>query len=463
MINSEQIYAWWQSLATAWGLPGGIHRKTCCIFPLAGHLLGAEVSDGKFLSYGMVPWEDTDTPEGVAEALWRLEEKGLTQKRCVLLVNLPSCRMVRKRFPDMTEEELKESMYWEEDRLFYTGEAMALGYRVLSHSPEGYETVLFAWPRQEMEIWTEAARQCHRSWTAVYPVMDVQVINAPYFALYGGKEKGTLLFRRNQDIQSHRVSLKEDGSFFLQTMMEQQEIKEADVFLFPMADCDGAQLGNWKAWLEEQAECLEEGRTVHLRIPMGEMEDNLFWPLCQPLLLRGNTARAAFPQAHELATPFFCQENRTLRMAQGAALAAGLFLLYTAGQTISLMVQQKEAEAESRALQPEREQMRAAQQERSRIDEKLNQLKELEEKDPHWEQKLVQLAEAVPQGVVLSEIKAEQESVQIRGTAATAAAVPAFEKQLRAAWGGQVRLVKRKSSMHTGLLEFTIEWKNNSQ
>ena len=464
MINFEHISARWQTLAGEWGLSRQRHRKTLYILPLAGNLLGVVVEDFKFVSYERVPWEDNGTPEAIAMALQQLEEKGIRQKRRVLLVNQPSCRMVRKRFPDMTEEELKESMYWEEDRLFYTGEAMALGYRVLSHSPEGYDTVLFAWPRAEMEIWTEAARQCKKSWAAVCPVMDIQVTDRPYFALYGCKEKGTLLFRSHQEIRSRRVSIKEESAFFLQTMMEQQEIKEADVFLFPMSDCDREEIENWQAWLEESVGSLsEEGKEIHLEIPTIGTEADPFWPLCQPLLLRGDACGVLFPQAHELQVPFFCQENRTLRLAQGAALAAGLFLLYAGGQTISLTLQQKKVESESVALQPEREQMRAVQQERSRIEEKLNHLKTVEKQDPHWEQKLVQLAETVPQGVVLSEIKAERETVQITGTATAAAAVPSFEKRLRTAWGGEVRLVKRKTSMRTGLLEFTVEWKNSSQ
>lgn len=464
MINFENIWPLWQALAAKWGLPGQRHRKTLYLLPLAGNLLGAEVEDFKFMSYHMVPWEDNGTPEAIAVALQQLEEKGMRQKRRVLLVNQPTCRMVRKRFPDMTEEELKESMYWEEDRLFYTGEAMALGYRVLSHSPEGYDTLLFAWPRPEMEIWTEAARLCKKPWSAVCPVMDIQVSDTPYFALYGGKEKGTLLFRNGQEIRSRRVSLKEESAFFLQTMMEQQEVEEAKVFLFSLSDCDRETLENWQAWLEESVSQLtEEGKELHLAVPMVGMEENPFWSLCQPVLLRGDTGRALFPQEHELALPFFCQENRTLRLVQGAALAAGLFLAYTGGRTISLTVQQKEVEAESVVLQPEREQMRAVQQERSRIEEKLNHLKMIEKQDPHWEQKLVQLAEAVPQGVVLSEIKAERGKVQIMGTATSATAVPSFEKRLRMEWGGEVRLVKRKNSMRTGLLEFTVEWKSSEE
>lgn len=461
MINFKNIPTWWQNLVKEWNLPGQDHRKTLYILPLSGNLLAVEAAGDKFVSYSMVPWEDNGTTEAIAEALGILEEKGIRLKRRILLVNQPSCRMVQKRFPEMTEEELQESMYWEEDRLFYTGEAMALGYRVISHSPEGYETVLFAWPRQEMEIWTEAAQRCKRPWTAVYPVMDIQLADGPYFALYGGREKGTLLFRNQQKIRSRRVSLQEESSFFLQTIMEQQEMEKADVFLFPMADCDRERLESWQVWLKESVDAVgKEGIEIHLSLPMAGMDENLFWPLCQPLFLRADTCDVQFPQVHELPMPFFCQENRSLRLVQGAALAAGLFLLYTGGQTISLAMQQKEAEAESLALQSEREQMQANQKEGRRIEEKLNFLKELEKKDPHWEQKLVQLAESVPQGVVLSEIKGEQDRVQITGTASAASGVATFEKRLRAVWGGQVRLVKRKSNSRTGLLEFTLEWKN---
>lgn len=465
MINFNLQNIPWQPMLPSILSKWEKEKPTVYILPLCGKLLGVEVAQHKFLSYATVPWDGEMKVESIAEALQGLAQKGMDRKRRILLVSQPSCRIERKRFPDMSEEELRESMYWEEDRLFYTGEPMALGYRILFHTPEGYETMLFAWSRSELDMWTEAARVVDMSWTAAYPVMDIVWQDTPYFILYAGKQKGTLLFHQGQTIQSRRVSIKEtNGAFFMQTMMEQQEIQSAHCLLVPMADCEKEKLSEWQGWLEKEIQPLQEsGLGIEQSIPFSHEAEEPLWQAWQPLLLRADTCQSAFPLTHELKQPFFCKENRWLRIAQGAALASGLFLFYTTAQTISLTWKQQAVQKETEALAPLRAQWQAMQKERGEEQERLTWLKELESKNPHWEQKLVTLADSMPQGVVLSEIKSNGQKVQITGTSVSAAALQAFEKRLRASWGGQVRLMKRKNATHSGLLEFTVEWKESSQ
>lgn len=460
MINFNTLSLSWQQVMPSILSKWEKEKTTLYILPLCGKLLGVEVSHQKFLSYEMVPWDGEVQAESIASALQALAQKGLNRKRRILLVSRPSCRMERKRFPDMTKEELQESMYWEEDRLFYTGEPMALGYRILSHTDEGYDTMLFAWPRSELDVWMEAGNVVDRPWAAAYSVMDMVWQDIPHFVLYAGKQKGTLLFRQEEMIQSRRVSMKDtEGSFFMETKMEQQEIQDAPCILIPMADCEEEKLWEWQDWLLQEIHSVQEHGLCIKPIEISTEAEKPLWQAWQPMLLRGDTCRAAFPLIHEIKEPFFSKENRWLRIAQGTALASGLFLGYTACQTLSLTRQQQTVQKETEALAPLREQWQAMQRKRGEEQERLAWLKELENKNPHWEQKLVMLAECMPSGVVLSEIKSDGQKIQITGTSISAGALQSFIKQLRVNWGGQVRLLKRKKAAHSNLLEFTVEWK----
>ena len=48
----------------------------------------------------------------------------------------------------MTEEELSETLYWEEDRLF-GNTPIESSYRILSQNAEGYEVIVSAIPRYD--------------------------------------------------------------------------------------------------------------------------------------------------------------------------------------------------------------------------------------------------------------------------------------------------------------------------
>lgn len=82
----------------------------------------------------------------------------------------------------------------------------------------------------------------------------------------------------------------------------------------------------------------------------------------------------------------------------------------------------------------------------------LAMLKEEEAKDPHWEQRLVLLADGMPQGVVLSEISAEGEDVLLKGTSQKASDLSNFAGHLTRAWGGLTELKSRKRMRARGSL-----------
>ena len=79
----------------------------------------------------------------LAEALCRAEKDGFRHRKLLWLMNEPDLRCVCRKFPNMTEPELEETIQWEEDRLFGS-EPVQSGYHILSYTPEGYEVLVSA-------------------------------------------------------------------------------------------------------------------------------------------------------------------------------------------------------------------------------------------------------------------------------------------------------------------------------
>ncbi len=483
MKSSKELRETLQRWAGQLGFPA--NEKTLYVLPLPGLLCGAVVQHQKFLVHEAVELQNMTQPASIAQALHQLAEKGMGQKSLVLLVNQPSCRFLPKKFPDMTEEELEETFYWEEDRIFHADDPMALGHRVLSHSPEGYETILAAWPRKEMEIWQEGAALAGRKLEEAYPVLDISLGKGPFFALYAKKDSGTLLFRKQKEIWTKRVTLAEEGAFFMHSMMEQQKETDLPCFVIPMADCKEEKWLAWKVWLDGEMQQVNEGLEIeetedtweeepveeepteenyrlHWADGQGGLSTESLWDGITPLFIYGESCQVRLPLFHERETPIFSPENRTLRLAQGALLLAFLFCIFSVGRYVDYAWQQNALQKEAESWRPIKEQWMAQKQEEKREEDLLNFLKQLEQEDPHWEQKLVLLSDSMPQGVVLSQIKTEGKRVQILGTAQSAAALHSLEQQLKLHWGGDLRVAKRRNNPVTKLVEFTLEWKAGS-
>lgn len=477
MKSFEELKGTIEKLAKRIGFP--MDETKLYILSLPGWLCGVQMDHQKFLIREAVELADETDSASIAAALSALAEKGLTRKKVTLLVNAPSCRLLPKKFPDMTEEELEESLYWEEDRIFYTDEPMALGHRVLSHSPEGYETLLAAWPRKELEPWLVGAKQAGRLLEAACPVLDISLEENAFFALYAKKDSAILSFHQGDHIFTKRMTLSEEnGSFFMASMMEQYQENQVPCYVIPMADCTEEIWETWQQWMTwemqkvnagdvealddiEEMEGATEAGKVYWADSYGMVGEKSFWNPLMPLFIHGETCRMQLPLSHERAVPFFSKENQTLRLLQGLALAGVLFFLFAAGRYGWYVIEDRNVQKEAIAWQPVKEKWIAQKQEEKQEQELLDFLKQLEKEDSHWEQKLVLLADGMPQGVVLSEIKTEGKKVQILGTAVSSAALRSFENQLKMTWGGELRLAKRKHNSVTKLVEFRLEWKAN--
>ena len=441
-------------------------RVRTVVFPLAGKLCAVETVEGKRLGQWQANY-DGDTPN-LKECFLSLKAAGLRGKKLWLLVNADSLRWSSKRYPQMTEEEFAESMEWEADRVFRTEEAIAMGHRVLSHDEEGWEALLHAWPRVEMGAWEMGAHEVGLTITRAFPVTDIPLKEGPHFILYMRRRSAMLLFRREDLWESRILHAGDEGkaSLFMERQMEMYDLSALPCFLVPMESCGQEERMAWLSYMEKELTLLaakgaeeEIGEAVTLETEL--LEEGGYWDDAMRVVLSVSHAGTALPLLMG-ARPFLSEENRKLRIAQAACVIGAAFFLFSCASFLSAYREDKAQLAENETLSPlkvKRAEMKKASEEEEAL---LAMLKEEEAKDPHWEQRLVLLADGMPQGVVLSEISAEGEDVLLKGTSQKTTDLSNFTSHLTRAWGGLTELKSRKKNARTGLFEFTVRWKKET-
>lgn len=442
------------------------NRVRTVVFPLAGKLCAVETVEGKRLGQWQVDYDGD--PSHLKECFLSMKAAGLRDKKLWLLVNAEALRWSRKRYPQMTEEEFAESMEWEADRVFHTEEAIAMGHRVLSHDEEGWEALLHALPRVEMGAWEMGAHEAGLTITRAFPVTDIPLKEGSHFILYMRRRSAMLLFRREGLWESRILHPADEGKalLFMERQMDMYDLSALPCFLVPMESCGLEERMAWLSYMEKElallaAEGIEEAESKSVTLVTEHLEEGGYWDDAMRVVLSVTHAGTALPLLMG-ARPFLSEENRKLRIAQGACALGAAFFLFSCASFLSAYRMDKAQLAENEALSPlkvKRAEMRKASEEEEAL---LAMLKEEEAKDPHWEQRLVLLADGMPQGVVLSEISAEGEDVLLKGTSQKTTDLSNFTSHLTRAWGGLTELKSRKKNARTGLFEFTVRWKKET-
>ena len=114
-------------------LPAG-GRKTV-VMAAAGRLWLAEMEKGKYLVKKSVALPKI-TEESLAEAFSSLN--GIGEREIILIYNSSDLHTACRTFPAMTEEELAETMYWEQDRIFGVREDLRLSWKALLEDVAGW-------------------------------------------------------------------------------------------------------------------------------------------------------------------------------------------------------------------------------------------------------------------------------------------------------------------------------------
>ena len=104
------------------------------VMAAAGRLWLAEMEKGKYLVKKSAALPKI-TEESLAEAFSSLS--GIGEREIILIYNSPDLHTACRTFPAMAEEELAETMYWEQDRIFGVREDLRLSWKAISKDFSG--------------------------------------------------------------------------------------------------------------------------------------------------------------------------------------------------------------------------------------------------------------------------------------------------------------------------------------
>lgn len=349
----------------------------------------------------------------------RAVREGFRGPRLFLALTLPGLRVEARRFPDMTEEELGETLRWEQDRLFRSAEPLAMDWKAIAHSPEGWETCATACEEEAFGRWADGARAAGWRVARAAPLLPSE---GEQVVFVGRKE--CLMLARSGGLAKRRFRAGEEESAL--PLLTGEETPLAAV---PMADCGR----------EDWAACLAAG------LPFPPYEE----------ALRGAALRLLRPPLLDLSRPadrdrpFFCRENRTLRLAQGAC---AVLLLALVGCTAGYLYEERALAAEetrAAALTDAWRSLSAARKARAAAAAARREGRAFVAGDPAWDHRLLSLAESLPPGVAVRALSVSKGAVRLEGTSASSAAVTELAGRLAAAWGLSCRVetVRREAGL----------------
>lgn len=151
-------------------LPAG-GRKTV-VMAAAGRLWLAEMEKGKYLVKKSAALPKI-TEESLAEAFSSFN--GIGEREINLIYNSPDLHAACRTFPAMTEEELAETMYWEQDRIFGVREDLRLTWKAISKDSTGWTVSLAGVREESVACWQSAAEKAGRKITRCIPVTAVEL------------------------------------------------------------------------------------------------------------------------------------------------------------------------------------------------------------------------------------------------------------------------------------------------
>ena len=466
-------------------LPAG-GRKTV-VMAAAGRLWLAEMEKGKYLAKKSAALPKI-TEESLAEAFSSLS--GIGEREIILIYNSSDLHTVCRTFPAMTEEELAETMYWEQDRIFGVREDLRLSWKALSEDAVGWTVSLAGVREESVACWQSVAEKAGRKITRCIPVTAVE-LPRPRRPLYlYGRGKSAFFLFREEHVQESRILNMADADkklqVFLRHLSKSYDMEGRDIIFIPMSG-GVKEIPFWKdlaeRWREKikilplsgeieepddftdpaderEAFSEESGEEDHLvkTFAYGEEMEEGLWTILLPVMEAAAGADMDF-LAGEKRKALLTGEVDWLRAGQavsalsaGAGILCAIFLGYTS-------LEEREAEAKLAGLSDVRIEMEAERKEQEKENQLLSELKSLEENDFRWEQKLVALSECTPQGIVLSEINAGEGTVHITGTADSPVTAMRFQKELEKAWGGKIYIEKQKREPNLKMAAFTLLWK----
>ena len=477
-------------------------RKTAVI-AAAGRLWLAEMEKGKYFAKKNAALPKI-TEESLAEAFSSFN--GIGEREIILIYNSPDLHAACRTFPAMTEEELAETMYWEQDRIFGVREDLRLTWKAISKDSTGWTVSLAGVREESVACWQSAAEKAGRKIIRCIPVTAVELPRARRPLYLYGRGKSALFLFREEHVQESRILNMTDADkkldVFLRHLSKSYDMEGRDIVFIPMSG-GVKEISFWKElaerWQEkiktlslsgeiepddftDPADEKEDGSSFYKNeMPADEESEQIFstgnmeeevpvktaayeeeteelWEILLPVMEAAEGAEMDF-FAGKKRKALLNGEVNWLRMGQCVSVlsaAAGILCFIILGYAF---FEEREAETKLAGLSAVRAEMEEERKTRAKENQLLAELKSLEEKDLRWEQKLVALSECMPQGIVLSEINADEETVRITGTADSPVTAMRFQKELEKAWGGKTYIEKQKREPNLKMAAFTLLWK----
>lgn len=494
----------WQALRTQYRK----QKIVTVIAPYPDGLWAADIRDGKFLRKVFIPWNGPADEDGAAETLRLLSAQGFSRRNLILAVNGADLRIQSRRFPDMTEQELAESMVWEEDRMFRLPGPVSMAWEKLSSDFSGCEVLMAGTMKEKIFFWEKAARRAGKRIIRAVPAAGFAFGEKPAFTLCAFRKKGVLLCRFGAFFRRRSISpkLHGEGLYFMERTAGDLAVTDMDFSLLFMGDCGPQDRAFWRRWTADEL----AGKTGPAEA-FGETEDSGFFPepdedfretspdspedfsdftenpeesasfyeedippdeteaqteTDRPLHLHWEQAETeseedGFREGTEpmllasaessvafpltlAGAPFLTRGNAPLRTAQGL-LAVSLLVLGLSGVRYGLAAEALHtARAEAVSLAPVR-----AEQSRVRAEEKQDrdltaQLRQLEAENPHWENRLLSLSDRLPSGTVLNSLTVREKQITLRGTASDYGSLEKFRAALEKDWHCRARISGRE-------------------
>lgn len=400
------------------------------VIPGADRLFFGDTDGKKYRKYVWVSRE-----EPLAAAFQKAREEGMGPAMA-LLAAFPAVQMESLRYPEMTEEDLRETMDWESDRIFRTSQELVTDYRVTRHSPEGYEVLAAACPAAVLRPWQEAAEEagCRLAWILPPPVPDASLAVT---GLWGCDEVRMYGWEAGRIVRKLRAGRGDTAAVraFLAGGPE-----AADVRWWPSDDC-GEDI--WEAlrhlFPEGQEETVWQEAIVSLGYLLAHARDGI---------------NLAAEKDRE--TAFWSPAVRRLRLLQGVCLVMTLFALFLGSQYMGAREALLDEEARSKTLAPAREAWQADRAEMEKRAAQLAEGKACYGKNSRNEARWIALADVLPPGIVLKSVDMGDKEAAVTGTADRSGSVMLLQKRLSAAWNMNCRIEDTRDDRGLPLRRFVL-------
>lgn len=204
------------------------------VMAAAGRLWLAEMEKGKYLAKKSAALPKI-TEESLAEAFSSLS--GIGEREIILIYNSSDLHMACRTFPAMTEEELAETMYWEQDRIFGVREDLRLSWKALSEDVTGWTVSLAGVREDSVACWQSAAEKAGRKITRCIPVTAVELPRERRPLYLYGKGKSALFLFREEHVQESRILNTADADkklqVFIRHLLKSYDMEGRDIVSFP--------------------------------------------------------------------------------------------------------------------------------------------------------------------------------------------------------------------------------------